>query len=87
MFIKKLNGIIFKCFDKIRIGQKKKSEYETLYDQWTNVRYKEDKESKFKSRDLEEELADKFANNIHENIREEIYGLECEEGGLNSGRL
>ena len=87
LFIKKLNGIMFKCFDKIRIGQKKKSEYETLYEQWTNIRHKEDQESKIKSVDLEDELAEKFADNIHAKISEEIKGLECEEGGLNSGRL
>ena len=30
LFIKKLNGILFKCFKKIRIGKKKISEYESL---------------------------------------------------------
>ena len=87
LFIKKLNGILFKCFKKIRIGKKKISEYESLYDKWTSIRHNDDEASKLKSADLEEELADNYADNIHEKIREEIEGLECEEGGLNSGRL
>ena len=36
---------------------------------------------------VEEELADKFSSNNYEKIMEEIEGIECEEGGINSGKL
>ena len=65
----------------------KKSEYESLYGKWTDIQHKEDRDSKLKSANLEDVLADTCKNNINEKIREEIEGLECEEGGLNSGKL
>ena len=37
--------------------------------------------------ELETELADKLADNIFQKIMEEIDGMNCEEGAINSGKL
>ena len=76
-FIKELHGIMFKCFDNIRVGKNKKK---VIMNHCMKNVYKEDRDSKLKSGTLEEVLAEKFADNIHDQIREEIDGIECEEG-------
>ena len=87
VFLKRLDRIVHKCFKKIRIGRIKESEYEQLYGKWVGVRHKDDKDSKDLSNELEEELASKYADNIFEKIKEEIDGIQCDEGGINSGKL
>ena len=86
-FLKRLDKCIHKSFKKIRIGSKKPTEYEKLYAKWVEVRYKEDDESKSIAKDLETELADKFGDNIFEKIKEEIEGMNCDDGAVNSGKL
>ena len=51
------------------------------------MRHKEDDESKYISLELETELADKFGDNIFVKIKEEIEGMNCEDGAVNSGKL
>ena len=63
-FLKTLDKCIKKSFTKVRLGSKKPTEYETLYSRWVEVRHKEDNISKMESKELETELADKFADNI-----------------------
>ena len=87
VFLKRLNKCINKSFKKIRLGTSKPSEYERLYKRWVEVRYKDDDESKLENVELESELADKFADNIFEKIKEEIDGMNCEDGAINSGKL
>ena len=86
-FLKILDKCIKKGFKKVRLGTKKPSEYETLYGRWVEIRHKEDHESKLESIKLEAELADKFADNIFHKIKEEIDGMNCEDGAINSGKL
>ena len=76
-----------KCFKKVRIGRRKTSDYEKLYGEWVEIRNKTDNESKLKSKELEETLADKYADNIFDKIKEEIDGMTCDEGAINSGKL
>ena len=40
-----------------------------------------------KCKKVEEELVEKYADTIHDKIKEEIAGIKCEEGGINSGHL
>ena len=63
------------------------TEYEKLHEKWIEIRNKDDDESKNKTKHLEEELANKYANEIYEKIQEEIEGLNCEDDGLNSGHI
>ena len=86
-FLKRLDKTMHKCFKKVRLGKRKTSEYENLYGEWVEVRNKTDAESKIKSKELEELLADKYADNIFEKIKEEIDGMACDEGAINSGKL
>ena len=48
------------------------------------IRHKEEIASKVESIELETEIADKFAVNNFEKIKEEIYGMNCEDGAINS---
>ena len=86
-FLKRLDKTMHKCFKKVRIGRRKTSDYEKLYGEWVEIRNKTDNESKLKSKELEEKLADKYADNIFEKIKEEIDGMTCDEGAINSGKL
>jgi hypothetical protein len=71
----------------VRLCEKKPSEYEKLYGKWVKVRHLEDNESKRESKAIEEELADKYADNIFDKIKEEISGMTNDEGAINSGKL
>ena len=86
-FLKRLDKTMHKCFKKVRLCEKKPSEYEKLYGKWVKVRHLEDNESKRESKALEEELADKYADNIFDKIKEEISGMTNDEGAINSGKL
>ena len=86
-FLKRLDKTVNRCFKKVRISGKKPSEYEKLYGKWVEVRHLEDDENKQKSKDLEAELADKYAKTKFEKIQEEISGMCSEEEAKNSGKL
>ena len=86
-FLKRLNKCIQRSFKKIRVGSRKPTEYETLYARWTELKHKEDNESKLETIKLETELADKFGDNIFDKIKDEIDGMNCEDGTVNSGKL
>ena len=78
--IKRLNKCIHKSFKEIRILKRKPGEYEKLYAKWTELKHKEDNESKLESIRLEAELADKFGDNIFDKIKDEIQDMNCEDG-------
>ena len=46
-----------------------------------------DEQSKAELENVEEQLANKLAEKNRRKINQEIAGLECEEGGVNSGKL
>ena len=48
---------------------------------------KSDDESKAKLKDVEKELADQYAEEYYEKIKEKTAGIDCEDGGMNSGKL
>ena len=58
-----------------------------MYARWVEIRHKEDVDSKIETNKLEEELAHKFADNIFQKIKEEIEGMNCENGAIHSGKL
>ena len=62
-------------------------ELDELYKERTMLRNKEDKESKVRLQKVEDELADKFSEDFYKKIKEEIKGINSEEGGWNSGHL
>ena len=86
-FIKRLNGFIFESFKKIRISEKFNSEIVQLFEKRRILRSKDDQTSKDELEKVEEELADKCAKDNYDKIMEEIKDIDCEEGGVHSGKL
>jgi hypothetical protein len=86
-FIKRLNGYIHQSFKKIRISEKSNDEISQLFEKRRHLRNKDDKESKDELARVEEELANKCAKDNYEKIMEDIKDIDCEEGGVHSGRL
>ena len=86
-FLKRLNGFIHECFKKIKVKEKVDSEMEALYAKRSELRNKEDNESKQKLKVVEKELDDKYAEDMQNKIQHELKGINSEEGGWNSGQL
>ena len=52
-----------------------------------DVRYKEDEASKSQSKNIENELSEKYSQKIFKEIKTELENIKCDEGGLNSRNL
>ena len=83
-FIKRLNGFIHEAFRKVRISDRKNSELDKLFERRRVLRRKNDQESKEELERVEEELANKCAEENYAKIMEEIKGIDCNEGGVHS---
>ena len=86
-FLKKLNKIIHKCFKKIRVTEKKDEVRENLFKKWNILKNKDDETSKSELKDVENEIANKYAEEYFEKIKERTKNIDCEDGGLHSGSL
>ena len=86
-FIKRLNKTINKCFRKVRINEKVDKDKEDLFSKWRELKKKDDTESKLQLETIENELADKYAKENYEKIKEKTSDIDCEGGGMNSGKL
>ena len=86
-FIKRLDGFISQAFNKIRLSSRKNDKIGNLLDRRRALKNKLDDESKKELDKVEIELADKCAEENRRKIIDEIKGLECNDGGVNSGRL
>ena len=86
-FLKKIEGCLHQSFSKVRVKNKENTELDNLYNQRRILRTKTDNDSKKKLEKIEEELADKFAEENYKIIKEEIKDMECDEGGINAGKL
>ena len=87
-FLKRLNGMLHQCFKKTRIKEEdKETDIIKLFDERNKLRSKEDKHSKSRLIEVEQELADKCAENNYKKIMEEIKDIECDEGGFHMGKL
>ena len=86
-FLKLLKGCVHKSFKRVKIRTKKVSEYEKLYSKWKSVKNKDDESSKRRSKEIENELAEKYSEKIFQDIKDEIENIKHDEGGLNSGNL
>ena len=82
-----LKRCMHKRFRKIKIKKERETEYERLYKEWKDLKTKEDPKSKEDAKAMEERLADKYAEGIFNQIKEEIKNIKHEEGGLVSGNL
>ena len=86
-FLKKLKRCMHKCFKKIKIKKDRESDYEKLYKEWTDMKNKEDTGSKEKAKVMEADIAEKYADGIFNQIKDETKNIKYDEGGLNSGNL
>ena len=90
-FLKRLNGILHKCFKKIRIKNSSKSkkqiEISNLIEQQKILKFKTDQTSKTKLKNVEEELIEKMSDDLYKIVKEEVKKINTENGGFNSGHL
>ena len=86
-FLKRLQKTIHKCFKKVRVSQKIDKEKDDLFQKWRELKKKSDDGSKSELEKVEKELADEYAEEFFEKIKEKTAGINCEGGGLNSGQL
>ena len=78
-FLKRLNKVLYKCFRKIGIKKKRRSEqYYMAYKRWKEIKSKTDPQSKMETKEIEEKLAKKYFNEIEEAAKD----IECDEGGV-----
>ena len=86
-FLKRLDGFLHKIFKKIRVTKKVDKKLESLYTMKSELRNKTDFESKKKLAKIEEEMADTYSEEMFIKIRDELKGINREDGGWNSGYL
>ena len=86
-FLKRLDGIISNSFKKIKIKEHSNKEIAELFKKRKLLRTKIDAESKDALKKVEDELDSKCAEDNRNRIKEELAGMKCEEGGINSGKL
>ena len=83
-FMKRLEKLLFKCFNKIGHKKEKLNEaHEKLYNRWRLIKDKNDVESKAETDEIEAELATEYFDKVQEAAR----NLDCDEGGMSSGKL
>ena len=86
-FLKRLNGFITKHFKKVKVIHKVDKELEGLYKEKARLKTMHDTDSETKLEKVEAEMAEKYAEEMVEKIREELKGINAEDGGWNSGHL
>ena len=74
-----------KCFRKVKLKDRQNRELDELFSMKQKVRTKTDDKSEL--RIVEDKLASKCAKDNYDKIKEELEGINCEEGGFNSGKL
>ena len=86
-FLKKLNGVIHRCFKKIRVTSTDNKEIDSLFERQKELKSKTNKASKVELKEVQSELAEKMADDMYKIVKEEVDKVDCEAGGFNSGHL
>ena len=76
-----------KALKKIGIRPEKDTNIDKIFRKQKDLKTKTDKESKQKIKQVEEELANKMAEDLYDIVKEEVKVVESYEGGFNSGHL
>ena len=71
-FKKKFNQILHQSFKKIRIKPAKDTHIDRLFRTQKDLKNKSDKESKVKLKQVEYELTDQMAEDLYNNVEEEV---------------
>ena len=78
IFMKKLNKLLHKCFQKVTVKNQKESQKgEMLYRRWKELRKKDDTESMAEMDKIEEELSEEFFDKVKLASKD----VDCNEGG------
>ena len=86
-FLNRLNGFIHSSFKKIRVTERHDKVLENLYNLRSDLRQKDDLESKERLKNVEKELNEKYAEDFYEKIKKELEGMEADDGGWNTSHL
>ena len=86
-FMKRLEKTIAKCFRKIRVKEKIDEEKEELFRNWKEMKKNYSNVDKSKFAEIESKLSEKYAEEFYNKIKDKTTGIDCQEGGLNSGNL
>ena len=82
--MKKFDKVLYKCFTKVGVKDKKtETKQEELYNKWKKLQNKTDNESLEQSKKIEDEISEQY----FEKIKEATKDINCEDGGVNSGKL
>ena len=77
-FMKKLNKLLHKCFQKVTVKNYRESENEDkLYSRWNYLKNKGDAESVAEFEEVEEQLSEEFFNKVKTASKD----VDCAEGG------
>ena len=87
IFLKRLNGCLYKSFRMIKVKDTPNHELQSIFSRRKYLRSKNDDESKAELKQVEEKLADMCAEENKRKILEEISGIDCDKGGIHSGKL
>ena len=86
-FIKRLEKTISKCFKKVRITERIDKHKDDLFLKWKDLKKKTDRKSIEELVEVEKELAEKYAEEYYDKIKEKTDGIDSEDAGINSGSL
>ena len=83
-FMKKLNKLLHKCFQKITVKKQRESrKEEKLYEKWKHLKNKDDPKSKAEMEEIEAELSEEYFNKVKIASKE----VDCAEGGNISAEI
>ena len=86
-FVHRLDGFIKKHFKKVRVTEKVDKDLENLYKQKAELKHKDNRESKKRLEEVEAKMANKYSEEMYMKIKEELDGINCDDGGWHSGHL
>ena len=86
-FLKRIEGCKLQSFKKIKITQFSNNDILDLFDKRRVLRTKTDDESKIELIKIENELAERCAEDNYKKIKDALKDIECDEGGFHPGKL
>ena len=86
-FLNKLEDVIHKCFKKIKIKERKDEEKDALFKTWRKLKKESNNNNKGDLRRIEQTIADKYAEEYFNKIKERVGNVDSLDGGLKSEYL
>ena len=86
--LKRLKGFIHSSFKKVKISKSPDKVLESLYNKRNLLRSKDDSKSRDELEVVEEELANKYSDNMYNKMKNQLKNCtDSDEGGFNTGAL